>query len=107
MSVALQSVQHAFSVTPVSSVLGAEIVGLDVSRPLDSKTMAVVREAFQEHHLLCFRDQRLDDDQLVAFSKQFGPLESFPEKDKTKGKIEVYNVANVSPEGEHLAEDEG
>jgi len=56
--------------------------------------------------MLCFRDQRLDDDQQVAFSTQFGPLELFPEKDKTKGKIEVYNVANVSPEGEHLAQDD-
>ena len=56
----------------------------------------------QEHHLLCFRDQRLTDDELRLFSRQFGPLEGFPEKDKTKGKIEVYNVANVSPEGAHL-----
>jgi alpha-ketoglutarate-dependent 2,4-dichlorophenoxyacetate dioxygenase len=39
----------------------------------------------------------------MTFSVQFGPLEAFPEQDKTKGKIEVYNVANVSPEGEHLA----
>jgi len=53
--------------------------------------------------MLCFRDQRLTDGQLMAFSVQLGPLEAFPEKDKTKGKIEVYNVANVSPEGEHLA----
>ena len=64
--------------------------------------MGRVRDAFQEHHLLCFRDQRLSDDELTAFSLQFGPLEAFPEKDKTKGKIEVYNVANVSPEGAHL-----
>jgi taurine dioxygenase/alpha-ketoglutarate-dependent 2,4-dichlorophenoxyacetate dioxygenase len=39
----------------------------------------------------------------MAYSVQLGPLEAFPEKDKTKGKIEVYNVANVSPEGAHLA----
>lgn len=106
MSVAERTAHDDFTVAPVSPVLGAEIVGLDVSRPLDAPTLAVVRDAFQDHHLLCFRDQSLDDDQLVAFSKQFGALEAFPEKDKTKGKIEVYNVANVSPEGEHLAEDD-
>ena len=61
--------------------------------------MQVLRDAFQEHHLLCFRDQRLGDGELVAFSKQFGPLEEFPEKDKTKDKIEVYHVANVSRDG--------
>ncbi len=106
MSVAEQSARNDFTVAPVSPVLGAEVVGLDVSRPLDPPILAVVRDAFQDHHLLCFRDQRLDDHQLVAFSMQFGPLETFPEKDKTKGKVEVYNVANVSPEGEHLAEDD-
>ena len=106
MSVAEPSAHSDFTVAPVSPALGAEVVGLDVSRPLDPPALAIVRDAFQDHHLLCFRDQRLDDYQLVAFSTQFGPLETFPEKDKTKGKVEVYNVANVSPEGEHLAEDD-
>ena len=87
----------------LSPALGAEIVGLDLAQPLDAATIARVREAFQAHHMLCFRDQHLTDAQLMAFSLQFGPLEAFPEKDKTKGTIEVYNVANVSPEGEHLA----
>jgi len=87
----------------LSPSLGAEIVGLDLAQPLDAPTLGHVRDAFQEHHMLCFRDQRLTDEQLMAFSVQLGPLEAFPEKDKTKGKIEVYNVANVSPEGEHLA----
>jgi alpha-ketoglutarate-dependent taurine dioxygenase len=87
----------------LSPALGAEVVGIDLARPLDTATLGRLREAFQDHHMLCFRDQRLSDAQLMAFSQQFGPLEAFPEKDKTKGKIEVYNVANVSPEGEHLA----
>ena len=87
----------------LSPALGAEVVGLDLAQPLDAATLGRVRDAFQEHHMLCFRDQRLTDEQLMAFSMQLGPLEAFPEKDKTKGKIEVYNVANVSPDGEHLA----
>ena len=90
----------------LSPALGAEVVGIDLAQPLDAATVTRVRDAFQEHHLLCFRDQHLTDDELMAFSLQFGPLESFPEKDKTRGKVEVYNVANVSPEGVHLpAED--
>jgi len=90
----------------LSPALGAEVLGIDLAQPLDAATVTRVRDAFQEHHLLCFRDQRLTDDELMTFSRQFGPLEGFPEKDKTKGKIEVYNVANVSPEGAHLpAED--
>lgn len=99
-----QAADPGFSIRRLSPALGAEIVGLDASKPFDPHTMQVVRDAFQEHHLLCFRDQRIGDDEMIAFSKQFGPLEEFPEKDKTKDKVEVYHVANVSREGEHLPE---
>jgi alpha-ketoglutarate-dependent taurine dioxygenase len=106
MTLAEHSSEQGFAVTPVSSALGVEVVGLDVSQPLDPEALSVIREAFQAHHMLCFRDQTLADDQLVAFSTQFGPLEVFPEKGHTKDKIEVYHVANVSLDGEHLpAED--
>ena len=106
MSAPARDVRHDFTIRRLSPALGAEVVGLDASKPFDPPTMQVLRDAFQEHHLLCLRDQRLEDGDMIAFSKQFGPLEEFPEKDKTKDKIEVYHVANVSREGEHLAEDD-
>ena len=37
-------------------------------------------------------------------TERFGPLEAFPEEDKTKSASTIYNVANVSAEGEHLSE---
>ena len=95
-----------FSIRRLSPALGAEVVGLDASKPFEPHTLQVVRDAFREHHMLCFRGQTLDDEAMIVFSKQFGPLEEFPEKDKTKDKIEVYHVANVSPEGEHLPDDD-
>ena len=95
-----------FNISPVSETLGAEVLGLDVSRPLDVETIATLRNAFQNYHLLCFRDQDLSDEQLTAFSTQFGPLEIFPEEDMTKNAVEVYHVANVSMEGDHLSEDD-
>ena len=95
-----------FSIRRLSPALGAEVVGLDASEPFEPHTLQVLRDAFQEHHMLCFRGQALDDEAMIAFSKQFGPLEEFPEKDKTKDRIEVYHVANVSPEGEHLPGDD-
>ena len=103
---AAEAIQRDFSIRRLLPALGAEVVGLDASKPFEPHTMQVLRDTFQEHHLLCFRDQRLEDDEMIAFSTQFGPLEEFPEKDKTKDKVEVYHVANVSREGEHLAEDD-
>ena len=93
-------------IRPVSPALGAEVIGLDCARPFDGETLAWVRRAFQDQHMLCFRDQHLSREAQVDFSLQFGALEGLPEKDKTKGRIEVYNVANVSPEGEHLPDDD-
>lgn len=95
-----------FHIHRLSSVIGAEIVGLDTARAFDAATLTAVRDAFQEHHVLCFRDQQLDDAALVRFSTQFGPLEKFPEKDKTRGTVEVYQVANVSVDGEHLPKED-
>jgi alpha-ketoglutarate-dependent taurine dioxygenase len=67
----------------LSPALGAEVLGIDLAHPVDPATVTRVRDAFQEHHLLCFREQRLTDDELMAFLLLFGPLEGFPEKDKT------------------------
>ncbi len=91
-----------FSINRIAPALGAEVVGLDVSVPLDAATLARLRDAFDEHHLLCFREQDLTSDQQVAFSSQFGELETFPEADKTKEAPVVYHVANVSTDGELL-----
>ena len=33
-------------------------------------------------------------------------MEAYPEKDKTKGKIEIFNVSNVSEDGKHLSPDD-
>ena len=46
-----------YVVQPVSNVLGAEVIGLDVSEPLDVGTLAVIGQAFIDHHMLDFRDQ--------------------------------------------------
>ena len=51
MSEAVRSVQDDYSISSVSYVVGAEVVGLDVSRPLDAATIATLRQAFQDHHL--------------------------------------------------------
>ena len=100
-----ETAEHV-TVTPLGQALGAEVGGLDLARPFTPAELEAVRAAIQEHHLLCFRDQHLSSDEQVAFSKQLGPLEAFPEQDKTKGESSVYNVANVSPEGEHLPVDD-
>lgn len=56
-------------------VFGVEIIGVDIARPMTADEFQPIRAALDEHGLLLFRDQDIDDEQQVAFSEHFGPLE--------------------------------
>jgi alpha-ketoglutarate-dependent 2,4-dichlorophenoxyacetate dioxygenase len=57
-------------------LFGAEITGIDVGGLADEGRFAEIRTAFEEYSLILFRDQDLDDEKQVAFSRRFGPLET-------------------------------
>src|SRR6185503_13106512 len=61
--------------TRLGQHFAARIDGVDVSRPIDDATWAEVRAAFEEHSVLVFRGQALDDESQIAFSRRFGNLE--------------------------------
>ena len=65
----------AIEVTRLAPCFAARIDGVDITGPVDDPTWADIRAAFEEHSVLVFRDQPLDDDGQVAFSRRFGPLE--------------------------------
>jgi taurine dioxygenase len=60
------------TVIPNPGGFGAEVTGLDLSRPLPGTTLAAVKTAFLAHGVLWFPDQPLDHDQLEAFTLQLG-----------------------------------
>ena len=62
-------------VTPLTSAFAAEIGGVDLRRPLADAEWRAIRDAFDEHSVLVFHGQALDDDSQVAFSRRFGNLE--------------------------------
>jgi alpha-ketoglutarate-dependent 2,4-dichlorophenoxyacetate dioxygenase len=63
------------SVTRLTPCFAAQVDGVDTTRPIDEPTWADIRAAFEEHSVLVFRGQRLDDDAQVVFSRRFGSLE--------------------------------
>jgi taurine dioxygenase len=63
-----------FVIEPATPVIGAEISGVDLSRPLDAQTRDEIHRALVRWRVLFFRDQDLSNDQLKAFGRQFGPL---------------------------------
>lgn len=63
------------TVRRLSWSLGAEVLGVDLREPLDDETFAAIRRAFLDHHMLLFRDARIDRAGHVAFSRRFGELD--------------------------------
>ena len=96
-----QAHQHlGFEVRPVSDVIGAEVIGLDLSQPLDEATREVVYAAFVKYQVLVFRDQHLTKQQQVAFSEQFGTLERHTLRNQGSDGIPlVHTVSNLNAEG--------
>jgi taurine dioxygenase len=62
------------SVTKLHPMIGAEIGGLDLSRPLDAEALRRVKDAWHEHAVLLFRDQELSEDDQRRFASYFGPV---------------------------------
>lgn len=59
-------------ISPLCDALGAEVSGLDLSRPMTAEQNEAVREAYLEHHLLCFRGPPLSAADFAAVARQFG-----------------------------------
>jgi alpha-ketoglutarate-dependent 2,4-dichlorophenoxyacetate dioxygenase len=61
--------------TRLTSHFAARVDGVDITRPLEDPAWKEVRAALDEHSVLVFRGQPLDDDTQTAFSRRFGSLE--------------------------------
>jgi taurine dioxygenase len=67
-----------FELRPFTPHIGAEIRGLDVSKPLSDAQAIELDQAFAEWMVLAFRDQHLTRDQHKAFGRHFGKLHVHP-----------------------------
>jgi taurine dioxygenase len=65
-------------IEPSGQACGARVTGVDLSQPLDPATVAAIRSAWLEHHVLAFPDQAMDDDDLERFTLHFGEFGEDP-----------------------------
>ncbi len=59
----------------IGPCFAAEMEGLDLSRPLSPDEVAAVHAGMDKYAVLVFRDQKIDDDQQLAFTRSLGNLE--------------------------------
>ena len=66
-------------VRPIAGALGAEVHGVDASRPLSRDIVAEIRQAWLDHLVIFLRGQKLTPEALVALARAFGEPMAYPQ----------------------------
>ena len=61
--------------SPIGEGFAAEASGVDCGRPLSPQTVSAVEDTMARYAVLVFRDQPLDDEAQLAFTRHFGEIE--------------------------------
>src|SRR6202158_1085943 len=89
------------------AALGADIAGIDLAGALAPEVIAAVKAAWAQHLVMRFRGQRLADDDLLRFSRQFGELDWAPiaaTNDAPEGREYIMVVSNVIENGQAIGQ---
>jgi taurine dioxygenase len=82
----------------IAGALGAEISGVDLSRPLEPATVEAIRAALREHLVIFFRDQQLTPEQYLRFARAMGEPQDYPFLKGLAGYPEITEVAKLEHE---------
>ena len=94
---------QAIRVRPLTPKFGAEILGVDLSQPISDDLFGEIERIFNDSGVVLFRGQNINEDQHIAFSQRFGPLEIHVRKDALmRHRPEVFVVSNVSENGKPI-----
>jgi alpha-ketoglutarate-dependent 2,4-dichlorophenoxyacetate dioxygenase len=91
--------------------LAALASGVDISKPLSQAEVRGIEAGMDEYGVLVFKNQPLTQDQQIAFTKHFGPLDIGFGKVKTQGAPhrlkyrELGDISNVALDGGVAARD--
>ena len=67
----------SLSIRPLHPVFVGEVAGIDCRKPLSADEVAAIEGGMDRYAVLVFRDQRLSDDEQLAFTRHFGELENY------------------------------
>lgn len=90
-------------ITPLHEEFGALISSADLSLPLSDAQFAPIEDAINQYSVLLFRDQKLDDDSHIAFTRRFGELEEEHVSYYSRGEITyIGTIGNIDADGRQL-----
>jgi alpha-ketoglutarate-dependent 2,4-dichlorophenoxyacetate dioxygenase len=83
----------SLSIRQIHPVFVGEVSGVDCCEPLGPDAVAAIEAGMDRYAVLVFRDQRMTDEQQLAFTSQFGKLESYA----TPGHIKKASESRLAP----------
>ena len=86
--------------------IGARVRGVDLKSSIDDVTIDAIREALFAHSVLVFHDQHITDEQHVAFTERFGPLQMTLVSDPYGGGGPINQITNVDENGDIIPPDD-
>lgn len=101
LATATTDVPRATPLGAVNGTFGAEISGVNLTRPLPPPVILALINFQNKYGVLVFRSTGLDDDTHVRYSKSFGALESIHgvNKPRRASSPHLYDAGNLDPEG--------
>ena len=75
----------SFEVRPLHDLFGAEVVGVDATRPMTAEEFAPIMDAFETYSVLLFRGPVMTDAQQIALSEHFGVVQVAFKANQTGG----------------------
>jgi taurine dioxygenase len=89
-----------FRTRPLAPAIGAEIIGVDLSRPMSDELFAKVLETWHQNLVILFRDQDLTEDEQVRFGERFGPPAVSHTRRYTTMNPAVMLISNIRENGQ-------
>lgn len=86
-------------------LFGVEVDDVDLREVTPDHLYHEIRELFERHSLLLFREQHLNDDELTKFSKLVGPIED-RSTIQMDGPAQIGTLSNVQENGSPLQEND-
>jgi alpha-ketoglutarate-dependent 2,4-dichlorophenoxyacetate dioxygenase len=100
----------AVSIRQLHEVFAGEVSGVDITKQLKADEVAAIEAGMDRYAILVFHDQNISDEQQMAFSRNFGPLEDARGGNVTKPEDKrldsgMNDVSNLGKDGKPLGRD--
>jgi alpha-ketoglutarate-dependent 2,4-dichlorophenoxyacetate dioxygenase len=98
------------SIRQIHPLFVGEVSGVDISKPLTKEDVAAIEAGMDKHAVLVFHDQKLTDEQQMAFTRNFGAIEDARGGNVTKPQDKrlatgMNDVSNLGKDGKPLPRD--